>query len=188
MHKKIWIILLISSGLACIKVNAQDKFYTKTGKIFFSCTKSPLEKIEATNKNVTCVLDSKTGNMQLAVLMKGFEFSRALMQEHFNENYVESDKYPRAEFKGQVTNNSEVNYSKDGSYAAKVKGVLQIHGESKAVETTGTIMVKGGKPVINATFDILLSDYKISIPSVVSDKISNTVNITVDEMLDPLKN
>lgn len=176
------LFILLSSA-----VMAQDKFYTKTGTIFFECTKSTLEKIEATNSNTTCVVDSKTGNMQFAVQMKGFEFKRALMQEHFNENYVESHKFPKAEFKGQIANNSDINYAKDGEYTAKVKGKLTMHGETKDVETTGKVTVKGGKVNTLANFQILLSDFKVSIPSVVSDKISNTVNIRVECALDPLK-
>ena len=89
------IITLFSASLA----NAQDKFFTKSGQVIFS-SKTSLENIEAHNKSATCVLDTKTGNLQFAVLMKGFEFEKALMQEHFNENYVESHKFPKAEFKG----------------------------------------------------------------------------------------
>jgi hypothetical protein len=165
---------------------AQDKYFTKSGKIIFQ-SKSSLENIEAHNKSVTCVLDTKTGNMQFAVLMKGFEFEKALMQEHFNENYVESHKFPKAEFKGQVVNNAEVNYSKDGTYTAYVKGKLTIHGETKEVETTGTISVKGGKIGTNAIFSVQLADYKIEVPKIVKDNISKTINITVDCILDPLK-
>ncbi|MBS1609210.1 MAG: YceI family protein, partial [Bacteroidetes bacterium] len=93
----------------------------------------------------------------------------------------------KSEFKGQIVNNSEINYTKDGSYKAKVKGTLTIHGETKNVETTGSILIKDKKPEINASFEVLLSDYKISIPSLVNDKISNTVKITLEEKLDPLK-
>ncbi len=186
--KRLMLPLLFTGLFAFQYAKAQDKFFTKTGKIYFNCTQpdSP-EKVEGINKNITCVLDTKTGNIQFAVLMKGFEFERALMQEHFNENYVETDKFPKSEFKGQVINNGEINYTKDGRYAAKVKGTLTIHGETRNVETTGTILIKDRKPEINANFQVLLSDYKISIPSLVSDKISNTVNITLEEKLDPLK-
>lgn len=184
--KKI-IITLAIVAFSTIQLLAQDKYFTKNGTIFFECTKSPLEKIEATNSSTTCVVDSKTGNMQFAVQMKGFEFKRALMQEHFNENYVESHKFPKAEFKGMVSNNSDINYAKDGEYTAKVKGKLTMHGETRDVETTGKVSVKGGKVNMLATFQILLSDFKVSIPSVVSDKISNTVNIKVDCALEPLK-
>src|SRR5437868_2935959 len=83
---------------------AQSKYYTKNGKIEFY-SKATLEDIDAKNKTVAAILDSQTGAMQFSVLMKGFEFQKALMQEHFNENYVESDKYPKGEFKGTITNN-----------------------------------------------------------------------------------
>jgi polyisoprenoid-binding protein YceI len=167
-------------------VDAQDRYYTKTGKIeFFS--KAPMEDIEAKNKTVTAVLDTKTGAMQFSVQMKGFEFEKALMQEHFNENYVESNKYPKADFKGAVANNSSVNYSKDGTYNVNVKGKMTLHGITKDVEAPGTIKVNGGKIDATSTFTIQLSDYKIAIPSVVKDKISNTIKITVDTKLEPLK-
>ena len=164
----------------------QSKFYTKTGKISF-ISKAPLEEIEGKNKTVTAVVDSKTGAMQFALQMKGFEFEKQLMQQHFNENYVESDKYPKAEFKGTISNNSSINYSKDGTYPAKVKGKLTIHGITKDVETTGTLKINGGKIDANSTFNVLISDYNIKIPAVVKDKVSNTIKITVDCNLEPLK-
>jgi polyisoprenoid-binding protein YceI len=165
---------------------AQGKFYTKTGKISFY-SKAPLEEIEGKNKTVTAVLDSKSGAMQFAVQMKGFEFQKQLMQQHFNENYVESDKYPNAEFKGSITNNKEINYSKDGTYTAKVKGKLTIHGVTKDVESTGTLKINGGKIDATSTFNVLTSDYNIKIPAIVKDKVSNTIKITVDCDLEPLK-
>jgi hypothetical protein len=164
---------------------AQDKFFTKNGKINF-VSKGTVETIEAQHKSVTCVLDSKTGNIQFSVLMKGFEFKKALMQEHFNENYVESDKFPKADFKGQIANNSDVNYTKDGSYNVKVKGKLTLHGETKDVETSGTITVSGGKPTATSEFNVLMSDYKIAIPGVVKDHMDNNVKITVNCPLEPL--
>ncbi len=167
-------------------VNAQDRYFTKTGKIEFT-SKAPLEDIEAKNKTVTAVLDTKTGALQFSVQMKGFEFEKALMQQHFNENYVESDKYPKAEFKGALANNAAVNYSKDGTYPVTVKGKLTIHNITKDVEVPGTIKVNGGKIEAVSTFNILLSDYKISIPSPVKDKISNNIRIAVDTKLEPLK-
>lgn len=179
-------VLAIAIVFCVSSVNAQDKFFTKSGKIIFS-SKTSMENIEAHNKSATCVLDTKTGNLQFAVLMKGFEFEKALMQEHFNENYVESHKFPKAEFKGQIINNHEIDFSKDGSYPAKVKGKLTIHGESKDVETKGTVMVKAGKIVTDAGFEIELADYKIEVPKLVKDNISKTVNITIDCTLDPLK-
>ena len=185
--KKISIVFILFI-LSFQAIQAQDKFFTKTGKISFNATApaSP-EKIEGVNKAVTCVIDIKTGNMQFAVLMKGFEFERALMEEHFNENYVESSKFPKTEFKGSVSNNATVNYTKDGVYPVKVKGKLTMHGETKEVETDGKITIKGGKINATASFSVAFADYKIAIPSLVSDKIAKKANIEVDCSLEPLK-
>jgi len=125
--------------------------------------------------------------MQFAVQMKGFEFEKQLMQQHFNENYVESDKFPKAEFKGAITNNSDINYTKDGTYTAKVKGKLTIHGVTKDVETTGTLKINAGKIDATSTFNVLIADYNIKIPSIVKDKVSNSIKIVVDCDLEPLK-
>jgi len=179
---------LIAIGLLVITVvsQAQDKYFTKTGKIDFS-SKSRMEDIDARNKTVAAILDTKTGAVQFSVLMKGFEFPKALMQEHFNENYVESNKYPKGEFKGSITNNSTINYTNDGSYPAEVSGKLTIHGVTKDVKTKGTVKVDGGKVDVTSVFNILLSDYKIKIPSIVKEKLSNNIKITVDCLLEPLK-
>ena len=185
MLKKNLIIALALVLTASVSF-AQDKFYTKTGKISFY-SKAPLEDIEGKNKTVTAVLDSKSGAMQFAVQMKGFEFEKQLMQQHFNENYVESDKFPKAEFKGAITNNSDINYTKDGTYTAKVKGKLTIHGVTKDVETTGTLKINAGKIDATSTFNVLIADYNIKIPSIVKDKVSNSIKIVVDCDLEPLK-
>jgi hypothetical protein len=180
------IVLLHVLVLISAAVLAQDKYFTKSGRIRF-VSKGAIETIEAQHKSVTCVLDTKSGAIQFAVLMKGFEFRKALMQEHFNENYVESDKYPKAEFKGKVVNNSQVDYTKEGTYNVQVKGTLTLHGQTNEVETSGKLSVKGGKVQAMAGFSILMSDYKISIPAVVKENMSNTVQITVDCLLEPLK-
>lgn len=174
--------LLITASLSF----AQDKYFTKTGKIeFFS--KATMEDIQATNKTVIGVLDTKTGAIQFEVQMKGFEFRKQLMQQHFNEDYVESDKYPKGEFKGSIVNNSEINYAKDGAYTAKVKGKLTIHGITKDIVTTASLKIDGGKIEAASEFSILISDYKMSIPALVKDRVSNSIKITVNCSLEPLK-
>ncbi|MBL7738999.1 MAG: YceI family protein [Chitinophagaceae bacterium] len=184
--KKI-ILLLVASAILATGSYAQ-KYFTKTGKVNFDATSSGSpEKIEGVNRTVTCVVDAKTGNMQFAVLMKGFEFERALMEEHFNENYVESDKFPKAEFKGNIANNDKVSYAKDGTYTVTVKGKLTMHGETKDVETEGKITIQSGKVSAAADFQVLLSDYKISIPGLVADKVSKSAKISVSCSLEALK-
>jgi len=182
MKKTIMLVLVCVAALS--SVTAQDKFFTKNGKVSFY-SKATLEKIEAHNRSATAVLDSKTGNIQFSVLVKGFEFEKALMQEHFNENYMESTKHPKAEFKGQITNNADINYAKDGTYPAKVKGKLTIHGETKDVETNGTITVKGGKVLADSEFNVALADYKIKNDKL--NNISNTIKVSVNCTLEPLK-
>lgn len=181
-------ILFISLTLITFSISAQDKYFTKTGKIHFDATtpKSP-ESIEGVNKSSICVLDTKTGNIQFSLLMKGFEFERALMQEHFNENYVESNKFPKTEFKGVITNNAAVNYSKDGVYPVKVKGSMMIHGVTKEVTADGKLTIKGGKISATADFGVVLADYKVTIPQLVADKVATTAKISIDCLLEPLK-
>ena len=179
-------LIMLFALVLTASVSFAQKFYTKTGKVSFY-SKAPLEEIEGKNKTAMAVLDSKSGALQFAVQMKGFEFEKQLMQQHFNENYVESNKYPQAEFKGTITNNSDIKYSKDGTYTAKVKGRLTIHGVTKDVESIGTIKINGGKIDANSTFNVLISDYNIKIPAIVKDKVSNNIKITVDCDLEPLK-
>jgi uncharacterized protein YdeI (BOF family) len=181
-------IFLFVAFFCTMALFAQDKFFTKSGKIGFDATTSTSpEEIKGVNKTVTCVLDSKTGAIQFAVLMTGFEFERALMEEHFNENYVESAKFPRSEFKGQIDNNATVKYSIDGQYSVKVKGKLSMHGVTRDVETTATITVKAGKITAAGNFNVQLSDFKIAIPTLVADKVAKTAVISITCILEPLK-
>ena len=184
--KQLILLLALIATASCLP--AQDIFFTKTGKISFDATTSTSpEKISGTNKSATCVVDTKKGDIQFSLLAKGFEFEKALMQEHFNENYLETAKFPKAEFKGQISNNSQVNYAKDGTYAVKVKGLLTLHGASKNVETDGKLVVAGGKITASADFSVQLADFNVSVPSLVSDKVAKTAKISVDCLLEPLK-
>lgn len=162
-----------------------QKFFTKTGEVNFTSV-APLEKIEAENNAATCVIDFASGQMQMAVLIKAFKFEKALMQEHFNENYMESSKYPKGAFKGKITGMKATDLQKDGQYAVKVVGDLTIHGQTKAVSTPGSITVKGDKVTAVASFSVKLEDYKIEVPSVVRDKIAKDVSIDVNLALAPL--
>lgn len=178
-----YIIIILLAGIS--QVSAQ-KYFTKNANIsFFSST--PAEDIEAHNNMGTSVIDAATGNMEFAVLIKGFEFKKALMQEHFNENYMESDKFPKATFKGKIVNNADVNYSKDGTYKVKTKGQLTIHGVTKEVEADGVIEVKGGKITGTSSFIVNPEDYKISIPNLVRDKIAKQIKVTVKADYQPMK-
>lgn len=172
--------------LVATAAHAQDRFFTKVGKIsFFSST--PMEAIEAHNKSATSVIDTKTGKMEFAVLMKAFHFEKALMEEHFNENYVESSKFPKATFSGNIMNLQDVNFKKDGTYNVTVKGNLTMHGVTKPVEVPGKITVKNGLITAVSSFTVAPEDYQIKIPNLVREKISKQIKVEVDMNYEPLK-
>ena len=166
------LVLILAAGT---QADAQ-KYFTRDGKVaFFS--EAPLEKIEAHNSKATSVMDTSTGRLEFAVLIKAFQFEKSLMQEHFNENYMESDKYPKATFKGNITNMEAIDFSKDGEYTVDVAGDLTIHGETKAVKTNGTIKIVKGEISAFSSFEVQVADYKIEIPAIVRDNIAKTVKI-----------
>ena len=163
-----------------------QKFFTKDGTVTFE-SDAPLERIEAVNDKALCVWDTETGAVQVSVLMKSFRFEKALMQEHFNENYVESEKYPKAIFKGSVTNMDNVNPNADGNYTANVEGELTMHGVTNPVSTDVNIVVSGGEVKGLTTFELEVADYEIEIPKLVKDNIAKVVKVMVDMDLKPLE-
>jgi polyisoprenoid-binding protein YceI len=182
MKKTILIGVLVAAA-AC--ANAQ-KFFTKDGSTrFFSDSK--VEKIEATNNKTTIVYDAQSGAIELSVLIKGFVFENAFMGEHFNENYMESDKFPKANFKGKIENPSAVNVNVAGTYKAKVIGDLTMHGVTKPVSSEATFVVGGGKIETNAKFNVKASDYDVKIPGDKVDSISNVIEVTSKSSLTELK-
>lgn len=164
-------------------VTAQNTtYFTRTGHVsFFS--KMPMENIEAHNRQVSCMLDLATGDIAYKVLIKSFEFEKALMQEHFNENYMHSEKYPKASFDGKIVNLKSINFAKDGVYDAEVEGTLEIHGVKKTIKEKGKIEVKGGKISTKAVFTVALKEYNIK-----NDKLENineNIQVTVDVVMEP---
>ena len=164
--------------LHCITTNAQDRLLTRNGSISFY-SKAPLEDIEANTQTAVSVMDKKTGQIEFSVLVKSFTFEKALMQEHFNEDYLESDKFPKSAFKGHIEDIEKVSFDKDGKYTVSVMGELTIHGKSRALTAPATFTILKGVVLADAQFEIALSDYKIEIPSLVKDKVSKTVKIAL---------
>ena len=168
-------LLLATAGT----VSAQN-FMTRTGKISFNATvpKSP-DKVEAVNNEVATIVNAN-GTIVFQVLVKSFKFEKALMQEHFNENYMESDKFPKSEFKGNIVNIGDMNLTKDGDYPATVKGKLTIHGVTKEVSVPGSITVKGKNIRLKAKFAVALKEYGIKIPDLVADKLAKEAQIALE--------
>ena len=181
--KKITTILAIMLFTATL-ANAQ-KYMTKGGTIKFS-SDTPMEKIEGVNRQVNSALDFTTGNFVFKVLIRGFEFEKALMQEHFNENYMESEKFPNSTFNGKITNIKDVNLAKDGVYKVVAEGDLFMHGITNKVKVNGTLEVKAGKVLGVATFNVAPKDYNITIPAAVIKNISEAIKVDVNIALDKL--
>lgn len=175
MFKILTTVVLI--GLS-MQANAQKVYATKSGQLTFNAS-GGIETIAAVNNQVDSKMASANGQIVVAALVKGFKFENQLMEDHFNENYMESTKFPSAIFKGYITNIKEIDFSKDGSYAASFDGDLTIHGVTQKVSTHGQIKISNGKPTITGDFGIALKNYGIS-GSYIGDKIAGQVKIHVN--------
>jgi len=170
--QSIVVLFLIICSCKCYS----QTFITRNGYLgFFS--KTPLENIKAENRQVFAAIDAAKKNIAFTCLVKGFLFRKELMQEHFNENYIESDKYPKASFTGNYT--GDVNMSKDGTYRVQVKGQLTLHGVTINIETPATLAVKGNTLTGASDFKITPADFDIKIPSLVREKIAKQMDVHV---------
>lgn len=177
------IVLMLVAGLQSIYA---QKYYTKDGTIsFFS--DAPMEKIEAINKKAASVLDLETGKIEFMVLIKAFHFEKALMQEHFNENYMESSKFPKAVFKGQIADFAGIDLTHEGQHEVNVTGDLTIHGITHEVQTAGIIEMKEATISASSTFEVAVADYDIVIPKLVRENIAKVVEIRVSMTYEELK-
>jgi polyisoprenoid-binding protein YceI len=159
---------------------------TQSGYIrFFS--NAPLEDIEAENNKVRAALDITTGEVVFMITIKDFVFDKSLMQQHFNENYMESDKYPNAQFKGKIRNLESVKFDRDGKYAVTVFGELIMHGVEKEILADGYLEVVGELITISSVFVVQTADYEIKIPKIMFSRIAEEIEVTVDADLEKLK-
>ncbi len=171
--------IILISIICCSYINCKAQvFFTKNGMISFYSS-APIENIKADNNQVISIINTSTGELQFSLLINAFHFKKSLMEEHFNENYMESKKYPKSTFKGKITDLSKVNFTSDGNYPVTVSGDLTMHGVTKNVTTTGTVSIKGGVISASSKFPVKLSDYKIYIPKIVKDNIAKVVELTV---------
>jgi polyisoprenoid-binding protein YceI len=153
-----------------------QQMLTKTGFIGFY-SKTPFEDIKAENNQAYAVLDAASHHIAFAVLLKGFIFPKELMQEHFNENYMESDKYPKATFTGTCSGDMELR--REGTYQVVIKGDLNLHGITRPVETTAELDVKKDRIIGIAVFKLKPEDFQISIPGIVREKIAREIEVKV---------
>lgn len=174
--KKLLFLFLVVFNLN--NLEAQKVYATKTGQIFFNATGAAV-KIEAINNQVDTKFVESTGQIIFGSLIKGFKFENQLMEDHFNENYMESTTYPKSDFKGYITNIKSVNFSKNGDYPISVEGTLTIHGVSNKVTTNGTMTILEGTPTIKGEFKIAIKDYGIK-GSYIGDKIASAATIKLN--------
>lgn len=177
--KKLIVLLLLFVGT--VNVSAQ-KYMTKTGSLKFEASVDSFEEIAAENKNTSAILESATGEIAVLTLVKGFRFKIALMEEHFNENYIESDKFPKATFKGKVEDFDVAKLS-SASGMFKISGDLTLHGKTKKVTTNAKISKSGDKITITGNFEAKPEDFDIEIPKLVSKKVADKVKITFNLLL-----
>jgi polyisoprenoid-binding protein YceI len=168
-----------------LSLHAEAQLYiAKSGTIsFFS--EAPMENIEAESKSVNALLNAENNEIAVIVPIRSFQFKKALMQEHFNEKYLESDKYKEARFKGKIS--GAVDYKKDGIYPVTASGVLNVHGIEKNYTEKGTLTVKEGTLLLTCKFNVVLKDHKIEVPSIVAKKIAEQVAVTMDIICMPYK-
>ena len=169
--------------LGSLTLHAQI-YLGKTCEIsFFS--KGPIENIEAINKSTKPILNPAKGEVAVKVTIKGFEFTSTTMQEHFNEKYMESDKYPYATFAGKV--NETIDYKKNGTNKVTITGKLDMHGVTKERTIDGTVTIKDGEISFDSKFTVALKDHNIEIPSLVAQNIAETVDVTIKTTLTEYK-
>ena len=163
-------------------VNAQQGVYVSRNAVLSFYSQAPIEDIKAESRSAYSSLNVNTKEIYFKVEMRTFKFAKGKMQEHFNENYMESDKYPNSEFKGKI--NEDVDLSKDGDYPVTVQGDLTIHNVTKNYTTKGMLKVTSGKIKGDATFKVKLADHQIQIPTLVIKNIAEIVDVTVSVSYD----
>ncbi|MBA0883197.1 YceI family protein [Flavobacterium undicola] len=163
-------------------VFSQDKKITKTGQIVFEASVPSFEEVKAVNESVSCILNIKTGEIASLALIKGFRFKVALMEEHFNENYIESSKYPKAIFKGIVKNFNLNSINKNGT-KLELNGKLELHGVSKDISIFAIVKKSGEDIELVSDFDLTPADFNIQIPKIIRQKIAETVHVKATFLL-----
>jgi len=160
----------------CMTLFSQNKYSAKETTIMFF-SKTTLENIFATNKASAAIIDFDSNDFAFVVPIKSFEFEKELMKEHFNENYMESVKYPNSSFKGKVEGFYDI--TKNGEYKVNAVGNLEMHGVKKERTIPATIIVKDGVISIKSNFKVKLVDHNITVPSIVNQKIAEEIDVSV---------
>ena len=167
--------------LMLVPLVAKEIYFTRSGKVsFFSST--PIEDIKADNDQVTCVMDLETGEVSFQIPILGFNFKNGLMQEHFNENYMESDIYPNASFKGKVNDWGIIDLT-ETYQTVRLDGTMTIHGVSKKISEKGKISLINDNVYGSSKFQIMVADYDIEIPKLLRENIAKVIDVDTELVL-----
>lgn len=172
------LVFLISADTS---LQAQKKYMTRSGDIHFEASVPSFEEVDARTKSASAVLNANTGEFAALVLMKSFRFKVALMEEHFNENYIMSNEYPKASFRGHIEG-FRAESIEDSPTECQIRGEMTIKGTTKEMNIPATLQKSGDKIILKSTFTTAPGDFDIKIPGIVRNKIARTV--TVDAHFD----
>ena len=180
--KKIVLVFLISS----IAFISRAQLYSAAdGSIVSFFSEAPLENIEATNNKINSFLNTSSSEIMFIVHIRGFQFDKDLMKEHFNEKYMESDKYPTSAFKGKI--NETIDYTKDGTYNVTATGKLTIHGVEREINAPGVVTIANGKINLTSDFRVPLKGFNIEVPKLVFQNVAEVISIKVNTNYTPYK-
>jgi len=171
-------IFFIAILLLSIRVSNAQIYMTKDGSVQIY-SETPIFIIEGKTQSTGSILNAGTGEVAATTLVTSIKFKEALLEEHFNENYMESHKFPKAQFKGKITNWSSVDITKDGSYTITIEGDLIMHGETRPLKTSGTLTVSDGKVKATTEFFVSLENYKIKVEESYKDRIPDKIKLTL---------
>ncbi|MPR34087.1 YceI family protein [Salmonirosea aquatica] len=186
--EKINKIFLLLAGLTLsvpVEAWAQGTLYATSGGQTSFHSSTPAEDINAVNKKTQAILNTTSGEIAVLMNMRDFDFPNELMEEHFNENYMESAKYPKATFKGKL--DQTVDVTKNGSHELTATGTFTVHGVSQPRTLKGTLMVKDGSLFLDSDFEVALADHKIEVPKIVFVKIAQIIKVKANYILTPYK-
>jgi len=180
MKKKIVLLLLLLPAAFC-----KAQVYTaKSGTASFY-SEAPLENIEAISSSVQSIMNTTTKSIAFIISIRSFQFKKDLMKEHFNEKYLESDKFPNATFSGKI--NEDLDLAKEGTYNVTSTGKIAMHGQEKEITVPGTFTVKNGEAMLESNFPLAVADFKIEIPQLLFQNIADTVAVKLNVNYQPYK-
>lgn len=170
LHLVLWLLTVSVPTMA-------QKYMTRNGYVHFKSNALVDDDVEAVNRTMACAFDAQTGEIVFSVLIRNFTFRKALMQEHFNENYMESDKYPKATYKGKIVDHSKIDFTKNGKYKVKLAGTLTIRDIPKNREDEAELEIRDGTLILTSAFGVACADHDIKIPKLVEDKVAKIIDV-----------